>query len=255
MSDTPQVDLPDGYRLVCHDALTSTNDEARRLADTGAEAGTIVWARRQTAGRGRRGRTWDSQGGNLFASIIVRPTCSVEQAMQVVFVAANAVYAAVAASLPEGPEVRCKWPNDILIDGKKVCGMLLETGGITGTVVDWLVAGIGINVAHYPKDGLYPATSLAEHGATPNIEKVLSRLAFAFNEEQTRWETDGFGAVRQRWLSQCTGLGGPIRVVTEQKTRNGVFETLDEHGALVLRTEDGLERITAGDVFLPVGRT
>jgi len=131
------------FRLHALDTVDSTNDEARRLAAGGAPHGTVVWARRQTVGRGRRGRPWVSEPGNLHCSILLRPACPATIAAQVGFVAANAVALAVAGLLPDGPPVTCKWPNDILVGGRKVAGILLESDVGRNGLLDTLVVGVG----------------------------------------------------------------------------------------------------------------
>ena len=143
--------LPRGYVLKALDEIDSTNEEARRLAAAGAAAGTVVWAKRQTAGRGRRGRSWISEPGNLFTSLILRPHVPPARAAELTFVASLAVAQAVAGFLP-GRIICTKWPNDVLVDGGKIAGILIESAAGTSGKVDWLVVGIGINVAHHPND-------------------------------------------------------------------------------------------------------
>ena len=154
MSGAPP-ELPSACRLVSYDRLGSTNDEAKRLARTGAAAWTIVTAREQTAGRGRRGRSWIAIPGNLFMTVILRPDCTPQTAAQLGFVAALAVGEAVRAVVPAEVSVRFKWPNDVLLDGAKVSGILLESETTEWGALDWLIVGIGVNVVGHPTVGAY----------------------------------------------------------------------------------------------------
>ena len=150
MTRTP--DLPASYQLVRLDSVDSTNEEARRLAASEAAVdGTLVWALSQTAGKGRRGRAWESPGGNLYCSILLRPDCAAAKAAQLSFVAAVAVVEAVTDIAGPALEVRCKWPNDVLVGGRKISGILLESEAGAGDEVEWVVVGVGVNVAHHPR--------------------------------------------------------------------------------------------------------
>ena len=158
--------LPAKFRLVEMDSVDSTNTEAKRLACAGAADGTIVWAQRQTAGRGRRGRTWTSEPGNLYASFVLRPGCAPMQAAQLTFVAALAVRDLLSIYLNNSDSIACKWPNDVLVGGRKISGILLETSTSGSGVVDWLGLGIGVNLRHHPDiGGRHPATNLCAEGA------------------------------------------------------------------------------------------
>ena len=246
----PPATLPPGYALIALDEAGSTNDEARERAAGGAPEGTVVWARVQRAGRGRRGRSWVSPPGNLYFSVILRPACEARSVAQLSFVAALAVLDLVDGSEPG--RARCKWPNDVLVDGGKVAGILLESALGPGGRVEWVVLGIGVNLASHPGiEGPVPSTSLADAGAvTHEPEEALPLVLAALARRRQEWETQGFAAVRSAWLAHAHGLGGPVTVVNGERRLTGVFEALDEEGALVLAQPDG-ERlsIAAGDVF------
>ena len=209
-----------------------------------------MWALRQRAGRGRRGRVWSSPPGNLYLSVILRPTCAARCVAQLSFVAALAVLDLVDARLPG--QARCKWPNDILVDGAKVAGILLESSLGPGGQVDWVVLGIGVNLASHPGIvGPIPSTSLIAAGAPPlePAEALPLHLA-ALTRRRHAWETQGFEAVRDAWLARAYGLGGPVTVANGDKRLVGVFEGLDADGALVLAQADGSRlSIAAGDVL------
>ncbi|MGF6231585.1 BirA family biotin operon repressor/biotin-[acetyl-CoA-carboxylase] ligase [Inquilinus ginsengisoli] len=252
MPDSPtQVTLPEGWRLDARDSVGSTNDEARALAVAGAPHGTIVSARRQDAARGRRGRAWSAPEGNLYCSAILRPQVPFSRAGELTFVAGVAVADAVAGF---GLEPKLKWPNDVQIAGDKMCGILLEAAVAPDKTVDWIVAGIGVNVAHHPQLADYNATSLHAAGARDaTVEAVLERLVAALDRRLAEWRTDGFDATRAAWLGRAVGLGARIKVRLETETLEGVFEHIDPSGALILRTDTGRHSITAGDVFFGRG--
>jgi BirA family biotin operon repressor/biotin-[acetyl-CoA-carboxylase] ligase len=239
------IPLPPGWRLLAFDVLGSTNDEAKRIAAEGAAHGTLVAARRQEAGRGRRGRGWSAPEGNLYVSAVLRPRRPGAALAQLSFAVALAAAEALPRFLPPGVEVAVKWPNDVLIDGAKAVGILLETEG-----TDWVVAGVGINCLLHPEDTPYAATSLAAKGAaSPSPTLVLGAFAERLAHWTERWEADGFAAVRQAWLGLARGVGGPVTVRLANETLEGVFAGLDADGVLLLDLPDGSRRgISAGDV-------
>ncbi len=247
---TPAVPLPGQYNLVALDSVDSTNEEAKRRAAQGAADGSIVWAGRQTAGRGRRGRSWASEPGNLYTSIVLRPRCSAATAMELTFVAALGVRDAVAAFLPKARRGQVKWPNDVLVEGRKIAGILLESSASQKGGIDWLVIGVGLNVAHHPEATEFPATSLAAQAdRIPPVETVLSAYYHALADWNGLWARDGFGPVREAWLRRAAGLGEAIEVRLPQETLSGTFAGLDPSGALILKTASESRRIMAGDVF------
>jgi BirA family transcriptional regulator, biotin operon repressor / biotin---[acetyl-CoA-carboxylase] ligase len=243
--------LPSFFRLVALETIDSTNEEAVRRARAGAPEGTLIWARQQSRGRGRRGRGWSSPAGNLYFSLLLRPAVAPAAAAQLGFVAAVALAETLVASLPVEREVRCKWPNDVLVDGAKIAGILPEAES-AGRTVAALVLGIGVNLASFPDDLPYPATSVAAAGGTPSVEDLLEGLAIAIERWYRRWQAEGFGPLRQRWLDFVFGLGEPIEVRLETTTLRGRFAALDASGALDLELAEGGHRlVTAGDVFYP----
>ena len=241
--------LPPPFRLVAYETIGSTNDELKRLAREGAGEGLVVIAERQTAGRGRRGRTWVSPPGNLYSSTLVRPDCRAATAAQLGFVAALGVNGAIGELAPP-VETRCKWPNDLLANGKKVSGILLETEMVAGDRPDFVILGVGVNLASSPRDTPYPATSLAEEGA-PLIAPPMMAAAFIrhFAAWLARWREDGFAPIREAWLARAMGLGEPIQVRLERDTLDGRFLDLDDDGALLLGQAAGSRRIAAGEIF------
>ena len=237
-------------RLLRYGELDSTNDEAKRLADAGAPAWSVIVADSQRAGRGRRGRSWQSPPGNLYMSAILRPSTSLAAAAQLGFAAALAVGEALVPSLPHASVLCYKWPNDVLVDGAKIAGILLESAAGAGQGVDWVVAGIGINLASYPQETVYPATSLAALGASEVLpDRLLPELVDALRAWVERWEAEGFEPVRRAWLERALGLGGSLGVRLPRESVTGRFVDLDRDGALLLETATGPRRIAAGEIF------
>ena len=245
----PSVTLPPDCRLVALDATGSTNEEAKRLARAGAADKTVVWARSQTDGKGRAGRVWVSPPGNLYASLILRPDVLAAQAAELGFVAALALVQAVDRLAP-GLDLAFKWPNDVLLAGRKLAGILIETES-QGAAPDWLVLGIGVNVASAPAGTEFPAVALAgETDASVTVEGLLSEFVGSFVDWMAAWRLRGFGALRAPWLARAWGGGQVITVRLPKSTLRGTFVDLDADGALILGLEGGeRRRVTAGDVF------
>jgi len=245
--------LPDFFRLHAHETIGSTMEECRRLAGEGAPEGSLVWAEEQTAGRGRRGRGWASPPGNLYLSLLLRPGLPPADGAKLGFVAALAMGGALAALLPDGEErVRLKWPNDLLIDGAKTGGILLEGQPGPDGRLSWVILGIGVNVRSFPSDTPYPATSLQAVGGPSDPALLLAGFAQRFPECYDSFRRNGFGPIRAAWMSRAAGISQAIVVRLERETVTGRFSTLDEEGRLWLELADGSRRgFTAGDVFFP----
>jgi BirA family biotin operon repressor/biotin-[acetyl-CoA-carboxylase] ligase len=220
-------------------SVGSTNDWLLQHADTLPDGHWVI-ADRQTAGRGRRGRVWNDGAGNLMASVLVRAEGAVQQLS---FVAALALCDALVACA--GQRFALKWPNDVLLDGVKVSGILLERSK------DVLVIGIGVNIASHPDGTERPATSLVAAGL-PNAVPVdlLALLMTAFAAYRSLWATQGFEPIRKRWLAHAVGVGDRIAARLGDETLEGRFEGLEADGALALRLDDGsLRPVHAGEVF------
>jgi BirA family biotin operon repressor/biotin-[acetyl-CoA-carboxylase] ligase len=243
------LDLPSFYRLLRRDLIASTSDEAKSLAAKGAAEGTLVWARAQSKGHGRQGRVWASPPGNLYVSLVLRPSVPVAVAAQLSFVAALAVGEACRDAAPDA-EITFKWPNDVLLAGRKLAGILLESQAQPDGSLAWLVLGVGINLATYPVNATYPATALSATGADVSAEAMLAPLARHFLRRYEQWQNGrGFSTLRAAWLAQAQGMGQGIRVSLPQVELSGVFAGLDQDGALLLETATGNRRIDAGEVF------
>ena len=228
-------------RFVVHayGEIDSTNLAARQLASAGAAHGTVVTARRQSAGRGRHGRHWVSPAGNLYASFVLRPDVAARRAHEIGFVAALAVADTIDAILPDGGRAALKWPNDILLGGAKISGMLAEWGD-DGSVV----LGIGLNVVSAPGGLPYEATSLAAAGVRVNATAVLLSLIDSLAQWLERWRTYGFAPIRNVWLARGPVPGTPL--VLQDGRLTGLFAGLDEDGALLLRVGETVQRVLSG---------
>jgi BirA family biotin operon repressor/biotin-[acetyl-CoA-carboxylase] ligase len=227
--------------------IDSTNEACRQRALAGEAAGLVIRADRQTAGRGRRGRNWNSPQGNLYTSILLQPQRPASEAAALGFAAVMAIGDVAEALLPPGTRVQHKWPNDLLIEGSKASGILLEAQP------GFVVLGIGVNIASHPADTPYPATDLVAAGAAPiTPQALLARLLTAFAPLYDSWERAGFAALLPAWRRRAAGLGDAIEVRLERETLAGTFLDLEPDGTLRLGLSDGTERrIAAGDVYLP----
>ena len=249
MTDAGLLVCPEGYSAIHLKDVGSTNADAFERAAQGAPSGQWVVARRQTAGRGRRGRIWTSETGNLYSSLILRDPIAEARLGELPLVVALAVHDAIASALP--PFVRgdlaIKWPNDILYAGAKLCGILIEAAtSPEGRVV---VIGIGVNCTHHPDVTLYSATDLAAAGYPTEPEALFALLAAAMARRLAEWQAGDFASIREAWLSRARGVGEAITVRLPTREIVGVFSGLDKEGRLLLRHDGGLEAISAGDVF------
>jgi BirA family biotin operon repressor/biotin-[acetyl-CoA-carboxylase] ligase len=235
------------------ETVDSTNAEARRRAKAGEPGPLWIWSARQSQGRGRGGREWVSRPGNLFASLLIGVNCPARVAAQLALVAGIVAYDAIAKLIAyEGrSELLLKWPNDILLSGEKLAGILLENIGGPVENRSVVVIGTGINLDSYPEDLPQPAVSLAAYGMTVTPTDALEVLSATTHEWLARWgEGSCFPTIRRAWLDRAGPTGRPLRVKVNDEDIDGVYGGLDADGALRLLTPDGAEhRISAGDVF------
>jgi BirA family transcriptional regulator, biotin operon repressor / biotin---[acetyl-CoA-carboxylase] ligase len=243
-----------GYRLKAHETLPSTNAEALLDAIAHPFNAEPLWitARQQTAGRGRRGNSWVSPVGNLYATLLLKNPSKPQLAPQLSFVAAVAVHDAILDRAPAlRPKLTCKWPNDTLCAGAKVAGILIESHEVDGFNV---AIGVGVNCVDHPVDVSHPAIDLARAGVAVSADDLFVALSRAMMRRLDQWRSgDGFSAVRSDWIDRAAGIGGEMQVRLPDRALFGRWEALDESGCLLLRLADGtLERIAAGDVF-PMG--
>ena len=245
------------YALCLLDECGSTNDEAKKLFAARGETahGTAVLARRQTQGRGRHGRTWHSAEGNLYASLILRPETLFSSWPQLSFVTAIALAEVLRDLLPPLISVRLKWPNDVLVDGKKIAGILLETAGNEDDAAGTVVVGVGVNLAVAPEQTAWPATCLVDYGLVPPAPEMFwGRLMAIFDPWLQRWQRQGFAPIRERWQALGPQAGDWIRVRLPQEELQGRYLEISEDGALLLALADQqVRRIIAGDVIQLAG--
>lgn len=247
-----QPHLPAVYNLVALETVDSTMDEARRLAAGGEDTapdGTLVWAKEQTAGRGRRGNAWHSPRGNFYASLIVRPEVGLARAAELGFVTGCAIFDTVGEVCEPGFECRLKWPNDILVNDSKIGGLLLEASGKAGADIDYAIIGLGVNLRSHPEGTPYPATNFAAEGQVIPDIKFLEAFARHFMDWAGRWVEEGFAPIRAQWKWRAKGLGKPITVNLANETVEGVFEDIADDGSLILDQDGTRRQIAAGDIF------
>lgn len=253
-----------GYRLRGYDSIGSTNSEALEAAAAGDAGGIWFAARQQTAGRGRRGRQWESPHGNLAATLLIVPDVDPTIAATLGFVAGVSLNRALSHILPDGlvkigidgadalggnGRIALKWPNDVLADGAKLAGILLEASKLPDGR-HAVAIGFGVNAVAAPQGLPYPATSLAELGVKRDAEDVFEALSDAWVDTFGLWDDGrGIGDVLKQWRASAAGIGAPVAVNQNGEVLRGIFETIDDSGRLIVRGEDNRRiAITAGDV-------
>lgn len=239
-----KLKLPPVERL---GSVDSTNAEAARRAAAGVPGPVWLQTDVQTAGRGRSGRDWETGTGNLAATLLTPLDLEPGRAALYSFVACLAVSDVLDTLTAAPARITLKWPNDTLLDGRKIAGILLESGP------GWLAVGIGINLAHYPADTRWPATSVAEATGrdSPGVMPALDALVTAFAHREATFREEGFAPIRRAWLSRAAHLGEPIEVRMPRETLHGTFEGIAEDGTLVLSTPEGSRSIAAADIHFP----
>jgi BirA family biotin operon repressor/biotin-[acetyl-CoA-carboxylase] ligase len=243
-----------GYRLSVHDTLASTNAEALALARSGERGPLWIVARQQSAGRGRRGNTWVSPPGNLYATLLLTDPAPPECAPQLSFVAVLALHDAIAACAPAlAKALTLKWPNDLLCGDAKLAGILIE-GERAGDALA-VAIGIGVNCISHPSQTPYPATDLKGEGVLADAATVFEALTASLAQRLAAWRRGaGFAAIRADWMARAAGMGGDMRARLPDREIIGRGEGLDAHGRLLLRLRDGsVQAIAAGDVFPMTG--
>ena len=246
--------MAQSVRSIVLDEVGSTNTEAFKRAEAGERGPLWISARRQTQGRGRSGRQWASEPGNLYASLLQTIACPLSVAHQISLLAGVAVIDAIRAAAGRTRIVgmRLKWPNDILIGDAKCAGILPESIGKADGAEVTIVIGIGINLAWHPTDIDRPATHLNAHGVEVTPDAMLAALAAAVQSWLDVWQGGaGFTRVRAAWLERAGPIGEAAEVNTGAERIRGTFLGLAADGALLLRDVHGLQRtITYGDVTL-----
>ncbi len=229
--------------------LESTNSHAFELASLGKISDhEIIFARKQSGGRGRKNRSWVSPEGNLYFSLILRPKISAEKLSQLSFLGIAALNEMVKkVSHKTSAIIENKWPNDLLLDGKKIAGSLLESK-ISGGNSEFAVLGIGLNLTSNPDNTIFPATNLLEAGVDLSAESALKNFLDEFEKIYQNWLNFGFAGIRNLWLRNAFSLGKEIKVTLDEQPLRGIFEDLDLEGNLLLRSGEKIVKISVADV-------
>ncbi|MCB2009297.1 MAG: biotin--[acetyl-CoA-carboxylase] ligase [Geminicoccaceae bacterium] len=232
------MSLPHPFRLETFGEVTSTNDIIQARAVDGEAEGLVVTATAQTAGRGRRGRSWSSPAGNLYCSFLLRPRPLKNDHP-------GTLSLVVALSLAEaiGDPARLKWPNDVLIGGAKVAGILLEM------LDDSLTVGMGVNIVHAPGHTPYPVTSLAAEGIDRRCDALLAQFLDCFARNYASWNREGFSVLRDRWLDRAEGIGSTVRLRHGERIHEGRFLALSADGSISIEHEGRIEQYSAGELL------
>lgn len=234
--------LNDKWIYYVEDEVASTNDEIQKYCAE-SDKYIVVCAKKQTAGRGRRGRNWNSCDGNLFFSMAFE--YELQKAGELAFASSLSLLQAIKKISPDAG-VKLKWPNDVLLNDAKVSGILLEKGP-----KKYMITGIGVNIACSPKltDAVYKITSLAECGIKISAIEFLRLFMESFSQNLSLLQTQGFAVLREKWLENAKNLGKEIIIRQNGKEEKGIFTGIDENAALLLKTPTSIKKILAGDVF------
>lgn len=237
------------YNLLAFEEIDSTNNEAKRLMQSGAFDRLVIWSKSQTQGKGRHGRGWDSPEGNLYLSVLLPINCSLEQSSQLSFVMSLAVYdviTSLAVKNKKKLDVKLKWPNDVLVNGKKVCGILMES--LSEEVNDWVTIGIGLNVEKSPD--IENTTSLKELGLKVTVGEVLGMVMNQFDYYHDMWLIYEFEKIRKIWLKNAYMMRKVITINNIHNRVSGTFEGIDKEGNIVIKLASGEKfSMNTGEVF------
>jgi BirA family biotin operon repressor/biotin-[acetyl-CoA-carboxylase] ligase len=235
------------WQVDVHAKLPSTQDYVRDLVEEDIPEGTVVQALSQTSGRGRQGREWVSPVGNLYMSLLLYPECDAAKAGQMSFVTAVAVSAAIDEYIEPGHLKTLKWPNDVLIDGKKCAGILIESVLGKDGVVDALIIGIGVNIVAPPEGSI--GVAQVSGGKQVPIHPFRDKVLHELEETYRQWKHQGFAPIRTRWLKQAHGLGDIITARFAKDEAKGIFKGIDDKGALLLDIEGDTKNIAAAEIL------
>lgn len=246
----PECKAMGPWRIRSYARLASTSDLCVQLAASGEPDGLAVRADEQSAGRGRSGRAWHSAPGNLFLSVLLRPAGNTAKAGFYALLAGVAVREALASFLPDPAALTLKWPNDLLLAGRKLAGILLESASAPEGGLAWLVIGIGANLASAPSIASRATASLADAGiAPPSPEAAAHAVLARLGHWRTILESEGFPPIRTAWLAHAHPLGAPLAFRAAGGVRTGRFAGLTTTGALRLETGAGIETFASGEVL------
>ena len=246
------TDFPENFRHIAYDHVGSTNTMALQLAKERDPGNIWVTANVQTEGRGRRGRRWISEPGNLYASLLLKNPAGQTKIGQIPILAATALHRGIENCL--SPELRSglniKWPNDILFKEQKIAGILVESHKLSDAT--YVIIGCGVNCSTHPEiTDHHAASDFASESIAMETHALLVQIARAFDQRLLYWEGGrSFPGIREDWLARVSGPGEQITVRLQNQTLHGTFESIDQDGCLILRTASGKRKtIMAGDVF------
>ena len=243
-------DLGHGFRLESHAEVGSTNDLARARAVAGEAAGLVIQADAQTRGRGRFGRNWASPAGNLYASFLLRPGGPLAEAATLSLVAGLAVAEALDPLVDDPARLRLKWPNDVLLDGRKLAGILLEGADDGRGAAAWIVVGLGLNLAWSPADLPHTVSLAAAAGRQVGPSAFLGALAPILGARLKAWHAHGFAGLREAWLARALGIGSEVTLRVGAEQVRGLLADLGEDGSILIENELGcLNHYSAGELF------
>jgi len=241
-----------GHTALHFPVIDSTNREARRRIEQGGAGPCVIYADRQSAGVGRRGRAWESPLGNISCTVMQPLVGGLSTVGHHSFIYSTAIAHAANRFLPH-KDARVKWPNDVMVGGKKLAGILLETATAPDNTT-WLIAGFGVNVATVPvatTGALYLPTAMQVEGAMVDASALMAEVLTGVEKLQGTYARDGFGPIRTAWLALAMGLGEPITVnLPDSSQLQGIFDSLDDNGTLLLDIDGQKRHINAGDVFI-----
>ena len=251
-----KIALQAGHEIITYDSIDSTNMEAIRVSCKRDSLNPLwIVSTKQTQGRGRQGRSWSSPPGNFYGSLLLKNPSNMRQASQLGFVAGVALNTALKHIAPSLKNIVLKWPNDALLKGAKLAGILLESSGFNQADKSFFIAiGVGINLAFHPDDTPYPATNLASHGAPVSVSDCVKSLSDAFAQKLALYnEGENFDSIRTEWLKAAHEIGTPIKIRLRSECENesisGSFGGIDEAGSLILNQGSKGQLIHAGDVY------
>lgn len=238
-----------------YSSVPSTQDIILLRAMQDAEEGLVIQTMTQTAGRGRHGHEWVSPMGGLYMSLLLKPECHADQAAQLSFVVAVALSKAIDRYIETGHKKTLKWPNDVLVDGKKLAGILLESDIDHKGHVHSLSAGVGVNILSAPEDAVF-LKDLCDENTFLAINPVRDTILAEFNHYYQLWQEKGFAPIRELWLEEAHGLDSPMSVRLPDKTLKGRFKGLKSNGTLMLEGDDGkIIPVNSGDVYFSSEKT
>ena len=238
----------DAWRLKIFETLGSTSDLCRNFAVEGEPGGLAVLARRQERGRGRGSRTWISTPGNLFLSVLLRPHGPMREVAQWSLLAGVALFETLAPLIADRASLTLKWPNDLLLSGRKLAGILLDSAADAAGALDWLVIGFGVNLAVAPELPGRAAAALAEVSPPPAPEQAATSLLAHLDHWRKVRERDGFRSIRAAWLDRAQPIGEPATLKVGEREYNGAFAGVSDDGSLLLQMGARVQAFAAGEI-------